>query len=137
MKKITLRSVEDTIDFAKSVGPELCGKSIALIGPLGAGKTTFVRALVAHFGSTDHVSSPTFVLQHEYLLPSGGKVEHWDLFRLQTTPEELELPVSERDVRIVEWAERASGIAFDLRFHFTLVGEERVIEYGEPEAKPG
>jgi len=57
------------------------GDMLALDGELGAGKTTFVRGLVAGMGAEDVVRSPTFVLHHRY---SSGRVtvHHLDCYRL-------------------------------------------------------
>jgi len=64
------------------------GEVLCLEGPLGAGKTTFVKGLAEGLGcGTDQVSSPTFTLVHEY--PSGRlPFVHLDLYRLDS-PDEL------------------------------------------------
>jgi tRNA threonylcarbamoyl adenosine modification protein YjeE len=85
------------------------GEAIALVGELGAGKTTFVAGLVAALGGpTAH--SPTFALVHEY---AGGRLAVWhvDLYRIQRAAELPELGLDEligdpRGVVIVEWADR-------------------------------
>ncbi len=55
---------------------------LALYGDLGTGKTALVRAFGKALGFADQVSSPTFVLHHEYRLPHGEVVHHFDLYRL-------------------------------------------------------
>ena len=85
---------------------------VALRGPLGAGKTTLVRALVrALHGSDDAVSSPTFVFRQTY--PGPVPVEHLDLYRIRDAAELPDLALddafgSDRIV-LVEWPERAPG----------------------------
>jgi tRNA threonylcarbamoyladenosine biosynthesis protein TsaE len=80
------------------------GLSLGLIGDLGAGKTTLVRALVrALGGGGEQVSSPSYALENEYRLTSDLAIEHWDLYRLRHVPEELLEPPSPSVVRIVEW----------------------------------
>lgn len=86
------------------------GDVIALSGPLGAGKTTFARALVTRLGGEGEVPSPTFALMQRYETPRLT-LTHCDFYRLE--PAELgELglddAVSEGAV-IVEWPERALG----------------------------
>lgn len=56
---------------------------VALAGPLGAGKTAFVRGLVAGLGGDPGlVASPTFTIAHEYPLPGGRRLAHLDLYRV-------------------------------------------------------
>jgi tRNA threonylcarbamoyladenosine biosynthesis protein TsaE len=81
-------------------------------GPLGAGKTTFVRGMLRAFGHEGTVKSPTFTLVEPYDLKDIS-FYHFDLYRLND-PQELEflgtrLPSRER-VCVVEWAERAQGL---------------------------
>jgi tRNA threonylcarbamoyladenosine biosynthesis protein TsaE len=86
------------------------GAVVALIGPLGAGKTHLVRAVAEGLGVRDGraVSSPTFVLIQEYAarLP----VYHFDAYRLRGPAEFAELGAQEyfdgNGVCLVEWADR-------------------------------
>ncbi len=86
---------------------------VALRGPLGAGKTTFVRALVgALHGSAEAVSSPTFVFRQRYDGPPT--VEHLDLYRIEDAAAELpDLGLDDAfapdRLTLVEWPERAPG----------------------------
>ncbi|MCG3150894.1 MAG: hypothetical protein GEEBNDBF_00159 [bacterium] len=75
---------------AASLAPEVVGGGVlALTGPLGAGKTTVVQALVQSLGYQGSVKSPSFVLQHLYQTPDLT-IEHWDLYRLlDATPEQV------------------------------------------------
>lgn len=59
------------------------GKRIFLFeGPLGAGKTTLVKALCAQLGVEEPVVSPTYSYVNTYALPHGKVVHHFDLYRL-------------------------------------------------------
>jgi hypothetical protein len=86
------------------------GDVIALSGPLGAGKTTFARALVTRLGGEGEVPSPTFALMQRYETPRLT-LTHCDFYRLQPAElDELGLDdaVSE-GVVLIEWPERAAG----------------------------
>jgi tRNA threonylcarbamoyladenosine biosynthesis protein TsaE len=86
------------------------GAVVALIGPLGAGKTQLVRAIAEGLGISDSrvVSSPTFVLIQEY--SARLPIYHFDAYRLQTAAEFLDLGAHEyfegKGVCLVEWADR-------------------------------
>jgi len=85
------------------------GDVLALVGDLGAGKTTFVQGIAQGWGSTDSVSSPTFVLVNVYRRPDGALLHHMDAYRIQSALEAEDLDIEEMlstGVLIVEWAER-------------------------------
>ena len=89
------------------------GDCVALIGPLGAGKTALTRGLAIGLGLADErmVSSPTYVLVQEY--PGRVPVFHPDLYRMGDAAAELsDLGLDEmlaEGVAIIEWADRAEG----------------------------
>jgi N-acetylmuramate 1-kinase len=88
------------------------GDFIALSGDLGAGKTTFVRAMIAHLASDAaiEVPSPTFTLVQHYDLPRFRMV-HADLYRVASADELAELGLDEMADSVVamEWPDRAGG----------------------------
>ncbi len=85
---------------------------IALIGELGAGKTTFVGGLLEALGHDGAARSPTYTLIEPYEL-RGREVNHCDLYRLRDPAELDDLGVRElatpRSLLLVEWPERAEG----------------------------
>lgn len=87
------------------------GDAIALVGDLGAGKTTLVAGLVAALGGV--ASSPTFSLVNEYPPAHAGGLVVWhvDLYRLERAAELEELGLDDllgdrRGIALVEWADR-------------------------------
>jgi tRNA threonylcarbamoyladenosine biosynthesis protein TsaE len=122
--------VAGTMEFGHRLAQSLFpGAVIALIGPLGAGKTHLVRAIAEGLGIRDSrlVNSPTFVLIQEYAarLP----IYHFDAYRLRTAGEFSELGVHEYfqgdGVCLVEWADRVEACLPDqyLRIAITVTGE--------------
>jgi tRNA threonylcarbamoyladenosine biosynthesis protein TsaE len=113
----TLELVTDGEEATRALARTLAGRLrggevIALDGPLGAGKTTFVRGLAEGLGvDAGEVSSPTFVLCHEYGADLPLRLIHVDAYRL-SDPEELEtfgfdeLLAAPDAVTVVEWASR-------------------------------
>jgi len=95
--------------LARAVGPE--GLLVALVGPLGAGKTVFAKGLAEGLGLDPAVvASPTFVIASEYTAPGGRRLAHVDLYRVESAAE-LEaagfLDWLEPGVLLaVEWADR-------------------------------
>lgn len=67
---------------------EASGLTLSLIGPLGAGKTAFVKGMAEGLGiDPARVSSPTFVIANQYEGPDGRRLAHVDLYRLETASE--------------------------------------------------
>lgn len=105
-----------TEQLARQLGQRVGGGTvIALHGPLGAGKTCFVRGLATGLGlDAAQVSSPTFIICQEYRSPGGSSLAHVDAYRL-SDPVELETIGWEElldapDVVVaVEWAERIAS----------------------------
>ncbi len=100
------------------------GDTVALSGGLGAGKTTFARAVIrALLGEPDaEVPSPTFSLMQSYDTPRLS-LAHIDLYRIGSEAEALELGVSEeaeRGALLVEWPERAPKLLTASRLEIRL-----------------
>ncbi len=121
-----LLSEADTAKLAQEIARlPLAGKTVALEGDLGAGKTTLVRYLVAALGGrSEDVSSPTFALEHDYVVRQGLAVEHWDLYRLSSAPAEVLEPPARAVVRVIEWASRCPEAAVGVDLTIVIaVGE--------------
>jgi tRNA threonylcarbamoyladenosine biosynthesis protein TsaE len=98
---------------AKLAGFVSPGDVITLSGPLGAGKTSIARGLLAALGLEDGAPSPTFAIVQPYAPPETRlPVMHVDLYRIdnQAEIEELGLDEAQSDsLLVIEWPERAPG----------------------------
>jgi tRNA threonylcarbamoyladenosine biosynthesis protein TsaE len=88
------------------------GELLTFEGDLGAGKTTFIKAVARGLGVVGPATSPTYALVHRYR-GARGPVFHLDCFRLRSEDEAADLDweglVSEGDVILIEWPERAGA----------------------------
>ena len=109
---ITTNSANETIEFGRKFGSQLKGgEVIALVGPLGAGKTHLIKGIVAGLGAEDaanEVTSPTFVLVNEY----AGRLEvyHMDAYRLDSIAQFEQIGFDDYchpgSVVLIEWADK-------------------------------
>jgi tRNA threonylcarbamoyladenosine biosynthesis protein TsaE len=89
---------------------------IAFNGDMGAGKTTFIRAVCIHLGVKDNISSPTYALVNEYLFPQHaditGIIYHMDWYRLKDAAEAVNAGIEDclqqkNAICLVEWPDIA------------------------------
>lgn len=114
-----------------AAGAQLRDACIELHGPLGAGKTTFVRHLLRALGVDGRIKSPTYAVMEPYTVPGGGAVSHFDFYRFDD-PREWE-DAGLRDVftapglKLVEWADKARGMlpVPDLRMELSVAADDR------------
>ena len=99
--------------LALAARPALRDAFLELHGPLGAGKTTFVRHLLRALGVSGRIKSPTYTVMEPYELP-GLAVSHFDFYRFDD-PREWD-DAGFRDVfarpglKLAEWADKAAGV---------------------------
>jgi tRNA threonylcarbamoyladenosine biosynthesis protein TsaE len=117
-----------TADFARclygKLPPDFSGWTILLRGELGAGKSTFARALINAAGHSGPVPSPTYTLLEPYKMPHGN-IYHIDLYRVSSEEELSFLGWEELDdgLRLVEWPDRAPGLMTQADMVLTLTYE--------------
>jgi tRNA threonylcarbamoyladenosine biosynthesis protein TsaE len=85
---INIDSLENIAEAAKKFLAEAGDRRVfAFHGGMGAGKTTFIKALCSELGVTEVVASPTFAIVNEYMAQNGEPVYHFDLYRVKTMDE--------------------------------------------------
>ena len=130
MRHFDLPTLQATSDLAKTLAPMLnAGDVIALRGGLGAGKTTFSRALIeALRGEPTDVPSPTYTLVQTYD-GLAFPIFHMDLYRLDAPDEVFELGWDETQLglALIEWPDNAGPHLPSWRLDLTLeiLGDSR------------
>jgi tRNA threonylcarbamoyladenosine biosynthesis protein TsaE len=135
LREETTSSAAETEALGEQLGGRLkAGDLVLLAGPLGSGKTTFVRGMARGTGSDAQVQSPTFTLVRVY--PGRVQLAHVDLYRVKASGELADLGLDElldEGAMVIEWGDR-----LDLR-HAELVtfenlGDDRRLLRFESEA---
>ena len=136
-------------DWGRSIGarPPL-GAALCLYGPLGAGKSTLARAIGRGGGVQAPMPSPTFNLVYGYELGGGGRLLHFDLYRVRSPDEVASLGWEEVGtgdaLAVIEWPERAGALLPADRWDVKLaiasgrpdLRDVRVIRVGAPAPLP-
>lgn len=107
-------------------------KVIVFHGEMGAGKTTFIHSICRILKVQNNMSSPTFSIINEYLLPEGHIIYHMDLYRLKDEYEAIEAGVedciSSGKLCFIEWPEKAPALFPEETLHcyfYPLTDNER------------
>jgi len=116
-REYVCQTVDETERVGQALGQGLRGGEVVLLfGPLGAGKTQFVRGVAVGLGhDAAAVSSPSYALINEYR--GAVTLYHVDLYRITTTdlPDlGLEELYGQRHIVVIEWAERLEEAGWDL-----------------------
>ncbi len=84
-------------------------KIFAFYGKMGAGKTTFIKAMCEELGVTDVINSPTFAIVNEYMDGKGESIYHFDFYRIKRVEEVYDIGFDEYiysgNLCLMEWPE--------------------------------
>jgi tRNA threonylcarbamoyl adenosine modification protein YjeE len=136
---LTLPTEEEFGKFAAAFARRLRpGDVVALSGPVGAGKSAFVRAVVRELHGSDQSCSPSFTFRHRY--DGDPPIEHIDFFRIDDPAELTELGLEEaldgRAVALIEWWRNAPDAIPSRRYEIEIQGagdQPRTIILREPQ----
>lgn len=127
--EFNVKSLDDLIPIVREISTHFQHKIILFEGEMGAGKTTFIKALVKEIGSSDEVSSPTFSLVNEYEIPNG-KIFHFDLYRIKSEEEALDFGIEEYldsgNLCLIEWPDKIRNLLPE-KFHQIKISSKEQI----------
>lgn len=110
----TTFSLEEIDSIARQVLAQNIKSIVLFHGDMGAGKTTFIKALARQLGVKDVTSSPTFSLVNEYETEDGRTLYHFDLYRLNSETEAYDMGIDEYfysgNLCFIEWPEKTPNL---------------------------
>ncbi len=112
MKVFEIPDEKNILQAAFAFTRELGDRRVfAMYGEMGAGKTTFIKAICKVLNVEDVVSSPTFALVYEYSSAEAGVIYHFDLYRIKEIEELYDLGYEDYfysgNLCFIEWPEKA------------------------------
>ena len=134
--KVVTHGEAQTMEFAKSLTPHFsAGTVVCLDGQPGAGKTHFVKGVLAALGYRGEVTSPTFAVCHRYEKGLPFPVLHYDLYRITDEDDLYSVgffeDVNEKNCVFIEWSELADGVleteSIRINIEYGSAPDERII----------
>ena len=125
---IVIRDIESIATAAQEFISKMGDNKIfAFYGSMGAGKTTFVKALCEAMGVTDTVNSPTFAIVNEYDTPSGQPIYHFDFYRIKRLSEVYDMGYEDyfygKGLCFIEWPELIEELLPEDTVKVTIKGD--------------
>ena len=113
--------------FHNSFADKNAVKCFAFYAPMGAGKTTFIKAVCEELGSTDVITSPTFAIVNEYTA-KNLPIYHFDLYRIKKMEELYDIGADDYfysgNPCFIEWPEMAESALPDETIKITIVPQD-------------
>ena len=117
--EIKIQSLDQIHEAAHQFIAEMGDNTVfALYGKMGAGKTTFIKAVCEELGVSDVITSPTFAIVNEYRSDTAGElIYHFDFYRINDVREAYDFGYEEYfysgDLCLVEWPEKIEQLLPD------------------------
>lgn len=135
--EIKINSLNNIDKAAQEFVNAMNGRTVfAFYGKMGAGKTTFIKALCNALGVTDMVNSPTFSIVNEYIDGEGNSIYHFDFYRIKRLSEAYDIGfedyVYSGNLCLMEWPELVEELLPDDVVRVTIEEQadgSRVIEF--------
>lgn len=129
MLEIKIKSLDGIADAARQFVDAMGeNKVFAMFGPMGVGKTTFVKAVCKILGVEDTITSPTFAIVNEYRTNTGNQIFHFDFYRIRKVEEVYDMGyedyVYSGAVCFLEWPELIEELLPEDAVRVTLSEEE-------------
>ena len=118
MVTLTIESLDNIHETARQFIDQIGNRTVfAFNGKMGAGKTTFIKAICEVLGVNETVNSPTFSIVNEYEAADGRIIYHFDCYRINKIQEPLDLGAEEYlysgNLCFIEWSENIAPILPD------------------------
>ena len=138
MNNIKVQNIENLAAAAREFVDEMGENRVfAFYGKMGAGKTTFIKAICEALGVEDVVTSPTFAIVNEYADASGSPVYHFDFYRIKNLKEAYDIGCEEYFYSgypcFIEWPELVEELLPEnvVTVRIEVQGDEsRVVSFG-------
>ena len=136
--KLTIRSLDTIRETAHEFVANMGQASVfAFYGKMGAGKTTFVKAICEELGVEDVITSPTFAIVNEYQsTKTGGPIYHFDFYRIKKLDEVYDMGYEDYFYSgapcFLEWPELIEEILPNYAVKVTITEQEdgtRIVEF--------
>ena len=115
---LTIHSLDKIHETARQFISQIGDQTVfAVNGKMGAGKTTFIKAICEEMGVEEIVNSPTFSIVNEYEAEGGRIIYHFDCYRINKIEEALEIGIEEYlysgNLCFIEWSENIAPLLPD------------------------
>jgi len=133
LKTFTITSLEEIDkvagDFIQYISEsDLQSNIFAFYGKMGAGKTTFIKAICKALGVKDIVNSPTFTIINEYRSSRGFPIYHFDFYRINRLQEAFDIGTEDyfagNGLCLIEWPEKIAEILPEDHIKVTITTNE-------------